>query len=202
MILNVVNTNKLRFKTVLMDSWYATQRLMALIDNLGKIYYCPLKINRLVDDTGGVEKYKKIAELSWNDSEKISGKIIKIKGFPRDKKVKLFWVIVSPNKTEYIATNDLNQCSKDDVEFESQTRWKVEEFHREIKQLTGLCSCQCRLRKIQINHIACGMLVWNFLCILAVKIGKTIYEVKHELLSDYLLQELKKPTIKFRAVFI
>ena len=28
------------------NSWYATQRLMALIDNLGKIYYCPLKSNR------------------------------------------------------------------------------------------------------------------------------------------------------------
>jgi hypothetical protein len=88
-ILNVVNNKNLPFKTVLMDSWYATQRLMGLIDNLGKIYYCPLKINRLVDDTGGVEKYKNIRELSWNSSEKISGKIIKIKGFPRDKKVKL-----------------------------------------------------------------------------------------------------------------
>jgi hypothetical protein len=29
-----------------MDSWYAIQRLMGLIDNLGKIYYCPLKSNR------------------------------------------------------------------------------------------------------------------------------------------------------------
>ncbi|WP_287280861.1 MULTISPECIES: hypothetical protein [unclassified Okeania] len=46
MICNVVNQKKLPFKTVLMDSWYATKRLMALIDNLEKIYYCPLKINR------------------------------------------------------------------------------------------------------------------------------------------------------------
>ncbi len=46
MILNVVNEKKLRFQTVLMDSWYPTQKLMALIDNMGKIYYCPLKINR------------------------------------------------------------------------------------------------------------------------------------------------------------
>ncbi len=46
------------------------------------------------------------------------------------------------------------------------------------------------------------MLVWNFLKKLAVKIGKTIYKVKHELLSDYLIQELKKPTIKFRVIFI
>ncbi len=111
MILNVVNQKKLPFKTVLMDSWYATQRLMALVDNLEKIYYCPLKINRLVDDTGGLEKYKKIGELSWNKSEKISGKIIKIKGFPRDKKVKLFWATVSTNRTEYIVTNDLSQSS-------------------------------------------------------------------------------------------
>ncbi len=44
------------------------------------------------------------------------------------------------------------------------------------------------------------MLVWNFLKRLAVKTGKTIYQVKHELLSDYLLQELKRPTIKFRAI--
>ncbi len=46
------------------------------------------------------------------------------------------------------------------------------------------------------------MLVWNFFKRLAVKIGKTIYQVKHELLSDYLLQELKNPTIKFRGILI
>ena len=52
MILNAINNKKIPFKTVLMDSWYAIQRLMGLIDNLGKIYYCPLTSNRLVDDTG------------------------------------------------------------------------------------------------------------------------------------------------------
>ena len=41
MILNAINNKKIPFKTVLMDSWYATQRLMGLIDNLGKFYYCP-----------------------------------------------------------------------------------------------------------------------------------------------------------------
>ena len=65
--------------------------------------------------------------------ELVSGKIIKIKGFPRDKKVKLFWVTVSVNRTEYIATNDLNQSRNDDVELEIQTRWKIEEFHARIQ---------------------------------------------------------------------
>ena len=40
----------LPFQTVLMDGWYATQNLMAHIDPLGKIYDCPLKRNRRVDD--------------------------------------------------------------------------------------------------------------------------------------------------------
>ncbi len=70
---------------------------------------------------------------------------------------------VSTNRTEYIATNDLSYQSTDDVELEIKTRWKIEEFHREIKQLTGLEFCQCRRAKIQKNHIACAMLVWNHL---------------------------------------
>lgn len=36
---------------VLMDSWYATTELMTHIDDLGKIYYCPVKENRLADDS-------------------------------------------------------------------------------------------------------------------------------------------------------
>jgi len=39
-----------------------------------------------------------------------------IKTFPKDKKVKLFRVIVSTGKTEYVATNDLNQDSTDVVQ--------------------------------------------------------------------------------------
>jgi hypothetical protein len=58
-ILNdLVNYKQLSFARVLMDSWYACQKLMFLIEDLGKIYYCPLKKNRLVDDTGGIENYK------------------------------------------------------------------------------------------------------------------------------------------------
>ncbi|NES71653.1 MAG: transposase, partial [Okeania sp. SIO2D1] len=118
MIFDVLEKKIIPFKTVLMDSWYATQRLMASIDNLGKTYYCPLKKNRLVDDSGGIKKYQKLEELKWNELELVSGKIIKIKGFPRDKKVRLFWATVSTNRTEYIATNDLSYQSTDDVEFE------------------------------------------------------------------------------------
>jgi len=65
----------------------------------------------------------------------------------------------------------------------------VEEFHRELKQLTGVESCQCRKGRIQRNHIACAILVWFRLKILAYKTGQTIYQIKHSLLSNYLIEQ-------------
>ncbi len=64
----------------------------------------------------------------------MSGKIIKVRGFLKAQKVKLFGVTVSAYRTEYIATNDQSQSHndareatlKEAVEFETQTRWKIE----------------------------------------------------------------------------
>ncbi len=89
----------------------------AIIDTLGKIYYCPLKRNRLVDDTGGLEKYQPIEQLNWSPIELKQGKLIKIKAFPSNKKVRLFRVIVSANSlAEFIVTNDIAQNSTDAVQ--------------------------------------------------------------------------------------
>jgi len=195
MLQNLVSHKVLPFDTVLMDTWYAVHSLMLYIDSLEKIYYCPLKNNRLVDDTFAKEKYKRIELLEWSHEELECGKIIKIKGFPAQKKVKLFRVTVSTNRTDYIATNDLSQSSTDVVQEVCKIRWKIEEFHREIKQLTGIESCQCRKARLQRNHIACAMLVWVRLKNLAYTTGQTIYQVKHNLLSNYLIQQLKRPSI-------
>ncbi len=176
------------------------KNLMQYIDKQGKIYYCPLKRNRLVDDTGGVENYQPIESLNWTKTEIEQGKIIKIKAFPKDKKVKLFRVIVSTSKTEYIATNDINQDSTAAVQQVCVIRWKIEEFHRELKQLTGIESCQCRKGRLQRNHIACAMLVWLRLKELAYKTGQTVYQLKYGLLSNYLIQQLKRPSIAMSLV--
>ncbi|MDB9487752.1 transposase, partial [Dolichospermum circinale CS-537/01] len=200
MLQNLVYHKLLPFDTVLMDTWYAVHNLMLYIDSLDKIYYCPLKENRLVDDTFGKEKYKRIELLQWSEEDLESGKIIKIKGFPANKKVKLFRVTVSTNRTDYVVTNDLSQSSTDVVQQVCKIRWKIEEFHREIKQLTGIESCQCRKARLQLNHVACAMLVWVRLKNLAYRTGQTIYEIKHKLLSNYLIEQLKRPSISMCLV--
>ncbi len=81
MLAAAVDGKGLPFRTVLMDGWYATQKLMAHIDQLGKVYDCPLKRNRRVDDSGGTQPYQRIDELTWDSKALAQGKRIKICGF-------------------------------------------------------------------------------------------------------------------------
>jgi hypothetical protein len=74
-------------------------------------------------------------------------------------------------------------------------RWKVEQFHLETKQLTGIEGCQCRKARIVRNHIGCAILVWIRLKQVALLSQQTIYQIKNGLLSDYLRQQLKSPAI-------
>lgn len=196
MLKGVVHSKQLPFSTVLMDSWYAAQKLLAQIDALGKIYYCPLRCNRRVDDSGGTQPYQRIDELGWSPEELTQGKLIKVRGFPRDKKVKLFRVTVSTNRTDFVVTNDLTQDSTDATQEVCGVRWKIEEFHRELKQLTGVEACQCRKARIQRNHIACALLVWSRLKAMAYQTGRTVYQIKHGLWSDYLMAQLKHPAVQ------
>ena len=100
------------------------------------------------------------------------------------------------NESAVIATNDLNQNSSEVVQKLCKVRWKIEQFHREIKQVTGIEKCQCRKARIQRNHVGAGMLVWNRLKKIAYESGKTIYSVKKDQLRDYLIQQLQNPSVK------
>ncbi|NIV93809.1 transposase [candidate division KSB1 bacterium] len=198
MLLNCVYQKELPFWAVLMDSWYASKHMMLQIERLGKIYYCPLKDNRQVDDSGGSEPYQRVDSLSWTKSEEQHGKLIKIKGFPGSHKVKLFRVVLSTQRTDYIVTNEMKQDNVEVVQDVCDFRWKVEQFHRETKQLTGLEGNQCRKARIVRNHIGCAILVWIRLKQVAVDTHRTVYQVKHGLLSDYLRQQLKSPSVQMR----
>jgi hypothetical protein len=196
MLLNCVHQKQLQFWAVWMDSWYATKEIMLAIEKYRKIYYCPLKDNRQVDDSGGSQPYQRVDTLTWSEVEKQQGKLIKIKGFPGNHKVKLFRVVLSIQRTDYVVTNDMAQDNTQAVQEVCSFRWKVEQFHRETKQLTGLEGCQCRKARIVRNHIACSILVWVRLKQVANQTKQTVYRLKHELLSEYLRQQLKSPAIQ------
>lgn len=196
MLSNLVYQKALPFQAVLMDTWYATKELMLYIGKFKKFYYCPLKDNRQVDDSGDRQPYRRVDALDWSADELEHGKCIKIKGFPKEHKVQLFRVVVSTHRTDYVVTNELTQHSTEATQEACGFRWKIEQLHREGKQVTGLERCQCRMARIQRNHIGCALLVWVRLKELAAQTGRTVYQLKHGLLDDYLIQQLKKPSLK------
>ena len=196
MLQSVIYQKQLPLRAVLMDSWYATKDLMLLIESLHKTYYCPLKDNRQVDDSGAQQPYRRVDSLAWSDDELQHGKQLKIKGFPKEHKVHCFRVAVTTNRTDYVVTNDLAQDSTEAAQEACRFRWKIEQLHRESKQVTGLERCQCRTARIQRNHIGCALLVWVRFKELAAQTGRTIYQLKHGLLDEYLIQQLENPSLR------
>jgi hypothetical protein len=196
MLDNAVTDKALPFRGVLMDSWYAERKLMLHIEQLGKVYYCPLKANRQVDVTPQAPSgYQRVDSLSWTDDQHQHGRRVHLKDFPKGHTVNLFRLALSTQRTDYIVTNDSAQDTTRGAQEVCALRWKIEQFHREAKQTTGMEGCQCRLARIQRNHIACAMLVWVRLRQVAQQAGATVYSLKQGLLDDYMRSQLRSPTI-------
>jgi hypothetical protein len=196
-MLSLADQRGLLYSTALMDSWYATTQMMTRLHQAGKVFYCPLKHNRLVDESKGQQPYQAVETLAWSELDEQQGKVVKVKGFAKNFYLKLFRVIVSTDKTDFIVTNDLTQADTEAAQQESSQRWKIEQFHREAKQLTGLEHCQCRLIRSQRNHICASLLVWSCLSDLAHQTQQTLYCLKHGLLANYLKHQLRQPSLSF-----
>lgn len=203
---------QLEIQTVLMDSWYAITKLMVKIHRAGLLYYCPIKSNRVASEVieGQKYQYQQVQTLAWKIEEVELGKVVHLREFPQGMDVKLFRIAVATDgsasslpgailraRTEFIATNDESPLDAQAVRELHGLRWKVEQYHREIKQLTGIEQCECRSVRAQRNHIACAILVWQCLKRLARDTFRTVYQLKEGLLSDYMRSELKSPSIKY-----
>ena len=196
-MLTSVKQRGIGYHYVLMDSWYAVTDIMKYLIKEQKIFYCPLKTNRKVDDSGGQKAYVQIKDLQWSREELAQGKQVKVHKMAAATYFKLFRVAFSTERTDYIVTNDLTQQTTEAAEEKSGLRWKVEQFHREEKQITGIESCQCRKQRSQRNHIGIAMLVWTKMKAIAYQSKKTVYQLKFDLLDHYLLQQLANPSIAF-----
>ena len=92
------------FKTVLMDNWYATTRIMQWINKVGYKFVCPMRSNRqILDQYTNPENpiYKAVKELLWY--KLAQGAEVKLKQYSL--KVNLFQLSVYSNRTNYVIAN-------------------------------------------------------------------------------------------------
>ena len=198
MLDEAIEHKKMPFKTVLMDSWYAKRKLILYISDVcQKIYYAPIDSNRLIAEHRGQHAYQRVDTLDWTEEELEHGKRVRLNDFPNEHKVQLFRVPVLANRTDLVVTNDLTQDDSQAVRRECKKRWKIEEFHREIKQLTGIEACQCRKEIIQRNHIGCAMLVWARLKNLAYQTGRNVYDLWKSQYDEIIVRLFQSPIVTF-----
>lgn len=182
-----------------MDSWYAARWLMLHFERHHKFYYCPIKDNRQVDaGTGQPSRYQRADSLVWNDWAQFQGQEIHLKDFPAGHRLRLFRLVLTTSRTAYVVTNDVTQDSTRETREVCAVRWRIEEVPREVKQVTGLEACECRKARIQRNHIACSLLVWYRLKELAYRTGRTLYQLKYGQLDEYMVAQLRSPSIPMR----
>jgi len=173
-----------------------------------KLFICSIKSNRLfspdVTERHGLHVRKPVKDLDW-EKPRADGSLPslvgfhgRLKGLPKKRLLKLFRIVVSTDKTEYIVTNDVAINSADDAQKESAIRWKIEEFHRELKQLTGIERCQARKNRSQRNHIVMAMLAWLQLKVTAWATDKTIYQVKQDPLKEFVTEQWRHPATVFK----
>lgn len=194
MLINAVANKRIKAKTVLFDSWYGAWQNLKLVNTLGLIFYTTLKNNRLVS-LSKEDGYVHLDAIDWTEQRLLQGVTVKLKKIPFN--VKLFKLVTTNGDIDWVITNDLDDhLTTPVVKVTNDLRWKVETFHRELKQLTGSEKCQCRKARSQRNHLACCYFVWLSLKKVAKKTLRTLYQVRNNLFSDFLKQELRSPRIQ------
>ena len=188
MVINAVYAKKIKAKWILFDSWYASA------ENLMLIFFITLKSNRMVrlSKEGG---WIHLEDIDWTKERLQNGMMVKLKEAPF--KVRLFEVVATNGDIDWVITNCPDETlTTHAAQDASDVRWQVGELHRGLKQLTGTEKCQCRKSRSQRNHIACCYHAWLSLKVKAKSLGKTHYQTKEDLLSDYLRAELAAPRIQ------
>jgi hypothetical protein len=150
----IQNINKVKFKYILADSWFGSIKNMNFVEEeLNKKFVFGLKSNRLValsekDKINGI--FCKIRDV---DMEGCSSRLVYMKGFKKPLKLtKLF--VKNGNDGEsiysYLISNDIE--TSDILEIYKR-RWKVEEYHKSLKQNLNIEKSPTRTITSQSNHI-------------------------------------------------
>ena len=156
--------NQLKYRYVLMDKWFASVENLVFIDEvLKKKFVCPLKKNRKValsreeKDNG---KYVSISSVGMGDC---SSRLVYLEGYANALKI-IKQVSKDGDDDEsiylYLVTNDIDLTTNKILEIYKR-RWKIEEYHKSLKQNLKIEHSPTKVETSQLNHIflsVCGFI--------------------------------------------
>lgn len=171
--IDMLNSSKERgFKPdfVMADSWYSSLENMKAIVKLGWKFIFGIKENRLVNEAQGT--YVAVSSLNWTKKQV---RKVWLRGFGF---VLVTRIVFKNGDTRYLATNDLSLNDYKILSTNSKKRWTIEEFHRGIKQTTGIEKCYSIKKQSQLTHIFASFIAFVKLEFERLKTGMSWYEQK------------------------
>jgi hypothetical protein len=197
MIGNSIN-KKLIYSHILADSWYCNVDNIKYLYSKKKLFILGIPTSRNVyfsiDDihNNNPQKIKSIFNDDTNEkivylkNVRFSLKLIKYESPSKDGNI----------KTIFLITNDLSHSAKKLCDIYAK-RWKVEEYHKSIKNNTALSKSPTKKVKSQSNHIFASLLAFCKLEKLKIKTKMNHYAIKDNLLTtaNKIIQGLLKQLI-------
>ena len=178
------------FSYVLNDLWFASAENMRFVKlDLKKEFVMALKRNRKValsaeDKANG--RYQRIDQLDLPEDTTLT---IYLEGvsFPLQLVRQVFTNEDDSTGVRYLVTSDLT-LTADQICTIYQKRWKVEEYHRSLKQNAAVAKSPTRTETTQTNHFVAAL--WSFVKIelLRVRTKKNHYQLKSQLYLSALQQ--------------
>lgn len=177
-------TNQIKFNYVLADNWFGAKKNMEFIHyDLEKKFVFGMKSNRLIalsEDERKKGQYQNLSSLDIEDKE-IREVWLKDLSFPVILLKRVFKNENGNTGILYLVTNDLN-LDADQIYDIYQKRWRVEEYHKSIKQNASLAKSPTKVPRSQRNHIFASIIAYCKLEFLRAKTALNHFALKYKLI--------------------
>jgi len=190
----LVTSNQVKCKYVLFDKWFASvENLVFINDTLKKKFVCPIKSNRKIAITKEDKDKGNYVNISNVDIEACSSRLIYLEGY--NDPINLIKQVVKNGDDGksvylYLITNDITLNFQEVLNIYKK-RWKIEEYHKSLKQNLKIEHSPTKVETSQRNHI--------HLCVCAfIKLEKLRlnYNLNHFALKEKIYIEALKVAYK------
>jgi putative transposase len=155
-------------KYVMFDIWYASVKNLKAIRKKKWHFLTRLKSNRLVNPDNTKNMRLDTVDILPE------GIVVHLKeyGF-----IKVFRIVQTDGDTQYWATDvlDMDEPTREDL---GKNSWKIEEYHRGIKQFCGVEKCQARKKESQRAHVLLSLRAFLRLEVQRIRNGISWFESK------------------------
>jgi IS4 transposase len=165
------------------DTWYASIKNLKAIRGKQWHFLTRLKSNRLVNPNNTKNRPLETIEIFPQ------GTVVHLReyGF-----IKVFRLVPKEGDTQYWATDilDMDESKRESL---SNKSWKIEEYHRGIKQFCGVEKCHARKKDSQRTHVMFSLRAFLRLEVQRIRNGISWFESKTKIHIVATTAYLNKP---------